>query len=76
MTEDAGGQMVAHGCCKHNHPNHAKAIENVVHIQRLREEVKDERNKYVRTKTVVSSVRNETLSADGKAPTTDLHRGS
>ena len=60
----------------YNHPNHALSIENIEHIHRLREDVKDVRNKHVMTKTVVSKARNETGRADETARITDLHGGS
>ena len=67
ITEDTGSRIAAHGYCKHNLQNNTKAIKNIVYIKRLREEVKDERNNYVRTETVVSSVRNETLTCRRKS---------
>ena len=54
------GQTVARVNGNHNHPNHALSIKNIEHMHRLREDVKDDRNKYVITKTVKSTVRDET----------------
>ena len=73
ITEDPNGQSVVRGRTEHNHPNHAQTIPNKVHIQRLRSEVKDVRNKYVQTKTVVSSINNQTKTCRRKAQTADLH---
>ena len=47
ITENGSGERVVRVKGKHNHPNHAQAIQNINHIQRIREEVKDVRNKYV-----------------------------
>ena len=71
IAEDTNRQPVVRGHTEHNHPNHAQTILNKVHIQRLGSEVNDVRNKYVPTKTVISSVRNQTKTCRRKAQTTD-----
>ena len=73
ITEDTNGRPVVRGRTEHNHPNHTQTILNKVPIQRLRSEVKDARNKYVQTKTVVSSIRNQTNTRRRKSKTTDSH---
>ena len=55
---------------KHNHPNHAYAIANLVHMQRIRADIKDRLNKYVPTRAVVSSIRRETKTSRRRS--TDL----
>ena len=67
MIEGMRGPICGRVGGKHNHPNHERAIENIVHIHRLREECKDVRNKYIQTKTVVSSVRNESRTCRRKS---------
>ena len=67
ITEDTSGQPVVRGRTEHNHPNHAQTILNKVHVQRLRSEVNDVRNKYIPTKTVVSSIRNQTKTCRRKS---------
>ena len=62
--------MFTLGKPKHNHPNHAYAIDNIIHVQRIRVDIKGELNKYVPTKAVVSSVRRETKTARQRS--TDL----
>ena len=67
LAEDENGNIRVSGMPKHKHPNHEHVIKTLKHIQRLREEVKDPRNKYVQTKTLVSSVRNESKTCRRKS---------
>ena len=38
---------------EHNHPNHSHEIANIIHMRRIRANVKDRLNKYVPTRAVV-----------------------
>ena len=67
VREVEPGKHVARGKTTHNHPNHAHVIRNLVHLQRLRSEVKDRHNIHVPTKAVVSSVRQETKTSRRKS---------
>ena len=63
LQEDGDGRPFATRRPRHGHPNHQYAVDNLVHMQRLRAEVKDRHNRSVPTKVVVASVRRETKTS-------------
>ena len=63
LQEDGDGRPFATRRPRHGHPNHQYAVENLIHMQRLRAEVKDRHNRSVPTKVVVASVRRETKTS-------------
>ena len=67
VERDGGGNLVVFGKPTHNHPDLAQTIKNLVHIQRMREEFRDEHNTYVPTRTIVSAIRNETKTCRRKS---------
>ena len=67
---DGQGKVFTPDKPKHNHPNHAYAIANLVHMQRIRADIKDRLNKYVPTRAVVSTIHRETKTSRRRS--TDL----
>ena len=47
LQEDGDGRPFATRRPQHGHPNHEYAVENLIHMQRLRAEVKDRHNRSV-----------------------------